>query len=444
MPRESRLTTSRIGRLGILGRLAGGIAGGVVTEGARHLAQGKKPRFEDLLLTPANARRLADRLAEMRGAAMKVGQLLSMDSGSVLPRELSQVLDRLREQARPMPLGQVAQTLRGAWGDGWETRFARFHFTPIAAASIGQVHAAELRDGRRIAVKLQYPGIRRSIDSDVDNVAGLLRLFKLLPEQLEVAPLFDEAKRQLHAEADYRFEAESIGRFARRLAGDDRFGLPEVIDELSGPDVLTMGFLAGRPIESLSDAPAAQRDRVAADLLDLTLREVYDWGLVQTDPNFANYLYDEDSGRVQLLDFGATRTYDPARVADLRGLLGACIDERQEEMVDHATRLGYLADDDLPRYRERMLRLIHTATEPARTAGDYDFADATLAHRMREQIVELRLDREFSRMPPVEILFLHRKLAGLYLMLARLQARIPVQSLVTSYLAGEPPLAATA
>jgi predicted unusual protein kinase regulating ubiquinone biosynthesis (AarF/ABC1/UbiB family) len=417
----------------MIGRLAGGIAGGVVTEGARQLVRGERPNLGDLLLTPANARRLADRLSEMRGAAMKVGQLMSLDSGSVLPVELSQVLDRLREDAHQMPLGQVASALKASWGDGWEASFERFFFTPVAAASIGQVHEARLKDGRRIAVKLQYPGIRRSIDSDVDNVATLLKLFNLVPEEMDIKPFLAEAKAQLHLEADYRHEADAIGRFARRVAGDDRFAVPEVIEELSSVDVLAMDFLDGQPIENLNEAPPEQRNRVAAALLDLALREVYDWGLVQTDPNFANYLYDSKTEQIQLLDFGATRDYSEDHVFHLRNLLGACANSDDEAIERAATGLGYLGENDPPGYRETILKLLWTATEPARHDGEYDFANSSLAQRMSELIVEMRLQQRFSRLPPTDILFLHRKLGGLYLLLTRIKAKLPVRAMVEPF-----------
>lgn len=436
MATERRVTASRIGRLSLLGRLAGGIAGGVVTEGARQIARGQKPNIGDLLLTPANARRLAERLSEMRGAAMKVGQLMSMDSGSVLPVELSQVLDRLREDAHQMPLGQVAEALKAAWGKGWESNFERFFFSPVAAASIGQVHEAVLKDGRRIAVKIQYPGIRRSIDSDVDNVATLLRMFNLVPDGMDVAPFLDEAKQQLHLEADYGYEAQSIERFTHRVGEDSRFTVPAVVEELTTPDVLAMTFLNGQPIEALDTAPAELRNRVAVDLLALALQEVFDWGLVQTDPNFANYLYDPDQGRIQLLDFGATREYADSRRLHLRHLLGACIDEDDAAIETAATHLGYLGDDDNEGYRRAILDLLRTATEPARHDGDYDFANSTLAPRMSDLIFQMRLKQRFTRLPPMDVLFLHRKLAGLYLLLARLKARIPAREIVAPYAGG--------
>jgi predicted unusual protein kinase regulating ubiquinone biosynthesis (AarF/ABC1/UbiB family) len=428
------ISASRLGRLQLLGRLAGGVAGGVVSEGLRQLSRGNRPGFADLLLTPANARRLTDRLSEMRGAAMKVGQLVSMDSGQLLPPELSEVLASLRDSAHRMPLGQVAQVLQRAWGEGWEQRFTRFVFTPLAAASIGQVHEAVLRDGRRLAIKIQYPGIRQSIDSDVDNVAGLLRMFNLVPAQLDVAPLLAEAKRQLHAEADYRQEATALERFARRLDGDARFAVPGVVDALTTPEVLSMTYMDGQPIETLSDRPQAERDGAAGNLLELALREVFDWGLVQTDSNFANYRYHAASRRIQLLDFGATRAYSAGQRADLRALLNACVEAPDSDVAAAAVKVGYLGETDPPAYRSSVIALLRTATEPARAPGSYAFAGSDLADRMSRIVVDMRLRSGFGQLPPAGVLFLHRKLAGLYLLLTRLRTTLPVRTLIAPWL----------
>ena len=434
MASERRITASRLGRLGQLGRLAGGIAGGMVSEGARQLSTGQRPSFGDLLLTPANARRVAERLSEMRGAAMKVGQLLSMDGGQLLPPQLTEVLSRLREDAHQMPLGQVAQVLRQAWGGGWESRFRRFDFTPIASASIGQVHKAELRDGRQLAIKVQYPGIRRSIDSDVDNVATLLRLVNLVPQGVDFKPVLAEAKQQLHAEADYHQEAAALAGFARLLEDDPRFVVPAVIEDLTSSDVLAMAFLDGQPIESVSDAPVAQRNQVAATLLELAMREVFEWGLVQTDPNFANYLYAPHSGQIQLLDFGATREYPAQQRRALHALLLACADGEDGDVARAACAVGYLKEDDAPGYAASIVRLLRTATEPVHDQRPFAFRNTDLAERMSEVVVDMRVRQKFGRLPPTEVLFLHRKLGGLYLLLSRLGATLPVRTLLAPYL----------
>ena len=183
----------RLSRFGQFGQLAGSVAGGMIAEGARRLAKGERPPLRDMLLTPANVGKIADRLSHLRGAAMKLGQMISMDAGDLLPAELSAIMGRLRDNAHHMPPAQLQQVLAQEWGRDWRMRFARFDLQPIAAASIGQVHRALTRDGRELAIKVQYPGVRESIDADVDNVGTLLRMSGTLPRGLEIRPLLSEA-----------------------------------------------------------------------------------------------------------------------------------------------------------------------------------------------------------------------------------------------------------
>jgi predicted unusual protein kinase regulating ubiquinone biosynthesis (AarF/ABC1/UbiB family) len=147
---------------------------------------GEPAHLGSVLFSGPNARRLAARLGRLRGAAMKVGQLVSLQGEDVLPPEFAQALAVLRAQATPMPLQQLRGVLGREFGKGWERRFATFDYEPVAAASIGQVHHATTPDGRDLALKIQYPGVARSITSDIDNVA-VLRLFNLLPLNLDVA-----------------------------------------------------------------------------------------------------------------------------------------------------------------------------------------------------------------------------------------------------------------
>lgn len=242
-------------RLASFGQLAGGVAGGMIAEGARRLADGQRPHLSDLMLTPANALRVTEQLSRLRGAAMKLGQMISMDGGDVLPQELTAILARLRDAAHFMPPAQLHRVLEAAWGSDWRRRFAQFETTPIAAASIGQVHRATLRDGRPLAVKVQYPGVAASIDADVDNVASLLRMSGLLPGGLDIGPLLAHAKRQLREEADYRREADQMRRYRALLADDPAFIVPEPVEDLCRERVLAMDFIPGDPIETLQVAP---------------------------------------------------------------------------------------------------------------------------------------------------------------------------------------------
>ena len=156
---------TRLGRLSRLGALTAGVAGNMAMGGMAQLGRGERPDWRGLLMTPKNVTRIADELSKMRGAAMKIGQLVSMDAGDVLPPELSQIMARLRDNADFMPPSQLKKVLASQWPAGWLKDFSRFDVRPIAAASIGQVHRATLRDGRELAIKVQYPGVARSIDS---------------------------------------------------------------------------------------------------------------------------------------------------------------------------------------------------------------------------------------------------------------------------------------
>lgn len=421
---------SRLSRLVRLGSLASGVAGNMLAEGAKQWAQGRRPKISDLLLTPANARRVAEQLAQLRGAAMKVGQLLSMDAGDLLPPELSEILARLRADARPMPMSQLVAVLETHWGEGWDRHFSRFSFSPMAAASIGQVHAAQDRNGRRLAIKVQYPGVRQSISSDVDNVASLLRFSGLLPKTLNIQPLLDEAKRQLHEEADYRAEAAHLMHFRALLADSPDFLLPEVEESLSNGNILAMSHVDGEPVESLLNAPQGERDRVVGRLFELLFREIFEFRLVQTDPNFANYRYDAAGRRLILLDFGASRAYAPSTVVAYRRLLESAASGNRAGISDAAEAIGYFQADIRDDHRQAVLDIFEIACDPLRHRGAYDFGRSDLAARIRDAGMALGMDRDFWHTPPADALFLHRKVAGLYLLAAKLGGRVDIAGLM--------------
>ena len=430
--KPSAVPDGRWSRLIRLGSLAGGVAGNMLAEGARQFAQGKRPKIQQLLLTPGNARRVADQLAQLRGAAMKVGQLLSMDAGELLPPELAEILSRLRADATPMPMSQVVKALEANWGPGWDRHFERFSFTPMAAASIGQVHFGQRKDGRHIAVKIQYPGIRRSIDSDVDNVASLLRLSGLLPKSLDIKPLLAEAKKQLHDEADYRREGACMIQFASLLTDAGDFVVPEMHADLTTDTILAMTRLDGVALETLSHLPQAERDQIAGQLFRLLFREIFEFRLIQTDPNFANYRYAPESKRLILLDFGATRAYSTAMIDSYRHLMNSAIADDRVGMNTAAEAIGYFQHNIREHQRQAVLDIFALACEPLRHVGAYDFGSSDLATRIRDAGMVLGMDRDFWHTPPADALFLHRKLGGLYLLAAKLKARVKLGDIARS------------
>ncbi|MEM9781788.1 MAG: AarF/ABC1/UbiB kinase family protein [Pseudomonadota bacterium] len=432
--RAQAVPSGRLTRAARLGGVAGRVATGMALGATRDLAAGRRPQLRDLLLTPGNITRFADELARMRGAAMKMGQLLSMDAGDLLPPELTEILARLRADADHMPPRQLRDVLDGEWGRGWLKRFAKFDAHPIAAASIGQVHRGRLPaadgPGRECAIKVQYPGVRRSIDSDVTNVGTLIRMSGLMPPGVALEPLLHEAKRQLHEEADYRHEGQQLSRFGALLDGDPHVTLPVLVPDLTTENVLAMTFVRGRPIEAMASAAQAVRDRIVTVLIDLMLRELFEFGLVQTDPNFANYRYDPDTGRVVLLDFGACRPYAPEHAAIYRRLVLAARDGAPGAIRQAATETGFLSDATAKRHVDALVDMIALAGLPARTVGPYDFGTDRLADQLREAGQGLALDPDFADIPPMEVLYLQRKVAGLYLLASRLGARVDVGALV--------------
>ena len=425
--------TGRAARLWHFGGMASGIAGSVAAGGLRGLAGGKRPDLAQLLLTPANTLRLTDGLSHLRGAVLKLGQMLSMDTGLVLPDQLTAILSRMRDDARHMPPKQLQTVLNGQWGPGWYGRFARFDVRPFAAASIGQVHRAVTRDGVDLAIKVQYPGVRASIDSDVDNVATLMRLPGLMPRGVDLSPLLTEAKRQLHAEADYTAEAQHLARFGALLAGSDMFTLPSLHAPLCTPQVLAMTFVESAPLDSLTDAPQALRDRAAGALIDLVLRELFQFGAMQTDPNLANYRYDPKSGRIVLLDFGAVQAIDPALAADFRAHARVALDGGAEATRDAMLRIGYFGTDTAPHHQDLIQAMFTTAMGPVRQATPFDFGTSDLLERLRDMGLAIGRERELAHVPPAATLFLHRKIGGMYLMATKLRARVALRPMVEAY-----------
>jgi predicted unusual protein kinase regulating ubiquinone biosynthesis (AarF/ABC1/UbiB family) len=415
---------------------AGELAFGAAAEGMRRLARGEAAQFGTALLSAPNAKRLAARLARLRGAAMKIGQLVSLQGEDVLPPEFAQALSVLRSQAVPMPPEQVRRVLGREYGKGWEKRFAHFDWEPIAAASIGQVHRATAANGRDLALKIQYPGVARSIASDVDNVAVLLRLFNLLPLGIDVAGMAAEAKRQLAQEADYEAEGRFLERYAKLVAGEAGLLVPRVHWDLTTPRVMAMDFVEGEPLEALASVSQAKRDAVGTLLERLLFRELFEFRVMQTDPNFANYLYQPDSGRVVLLDFGATMRFPAAFVANYVRITRAVIEGDRDAVAQEAIRIGYAGPDDSPERLEAVTDIVFLVCEPLRHRGRYDFPGSDLPARVRDLGYDLAFKQGLVRAPPPETIFLHRKLVGNFLLLARIGARVDARSLVLEVLPG--------
>ena len=435
--KKSRVPTTRFGRLARLGLTAGELAIGGAAESLRRLAGTNPNDAYNVILTATNAKKLANRLAGMRGAAMKMGQILSMESADFLPREFSDALAILRDSGDTMPLSQIKRVMGREYGKGWQSKFIDFNYEPIAAASIGQVHRVFTEDGRDLALKIQYPGVAKSINSDVDNMAMLMRLIKLLPVEIEITEIVNEAKRQLHQEADYIVEAQYLRDYKKLVEDEPRFVVPGVHDDLTTKRILAMDYVDGVPLESLGEHDVAQelKDSVGALLQHLMFRELLEFRTMQSDPNFANYLYQPETDRVVLLDFGSTVNFEEKFTHRYAQIARAMIDGDDVALRQLAEKMGYINPGNSDEYVGRILNLIRLVSEPVINGGVYDFATSDVFARGREAGLEMFFeDMSEYRVPPPETMFLHRKLVGSFMLCSRIGARVNVQELLAPFL----------
>ncbi len=432
--RYRRVPAGRLSRLSAFSQLAGGIAGGMLAESVRRLASGERPRMSDLLLTPDNAVRVTNQLSKLRGAAMKLGQMISMDAGDVLPAELTAILARLRDSAHFMPAAQLNKVLISQWGPDWRRQFKHFDARPIAAASIGQVHRATLQDGTVLAIKVQYPGIADSIDADVDNVASLLHMSNLLPGTLDIAPLLAEAKKQLNEEADYVREARQMRRYKKLLANDPVFLVPEPYASLSGQRILAMDFIPGQAIEEIEAQPQDLRDKAVSALMDLVLRELFEFGYMQTDPNFANYRWQREGGKIVLLDFGAARAVPAQTVEAYRRLIQAGLGDDSLALRDTLIDTGFVSPITLQRHQVALDGMIGILMAHLGKPGLFDFADRGFVDEVRRYGESIVADSAAWHIPPADTLFVQRKVSGTALLAIRMKAKLPLRDMVAERL----------
>jgi predicted unusual protein kinase regulating ubiquinone biosynthesis (AarF/ABC1/UbiB family) len=426
--------SGRLTRFAKFGLLTTGIVGSMIKNGAVQIASGRRPKLSSLLLTPANARRVVKQLSQMRGAAMKLGQLLSMDSGDIIPPELAAILSALQANASAMPSAQVEEVLIKQWGKAWSKRIKSFDFVPIAAASIGQVHRAVSQDGQAIAIKLQYPGLRKSIDSDVDNVAGLLSFSGLVPSQVDLKSLLKDAKKQLHNETDYLREGNFLKRFHELLKGEPQFCVPQWDEDLSTSDLLAMRFIDSVPMDNISDIPQDQKNQIIAHLFALFMRELFEFRMVQTDPNFANYRYCIQTKQIVLLDFGAVYEYSIATTTQLKKLVKAAINSDESKIQAAAQALGYFDERTAAHHKAQVMQIFNIAFEIQGYEGDYDFAQSDLPSRLNRLAFSLIGDPDFGHIPATSILLLQRKAAGLFLLAVKLGAKVNLNAIVKAAL----------
>ncbi|KAF7312563.1 Atypical/ABC1/ABC1-A protein kinase [Mycena indigotica] len=440
----SKVPASRIGRLFHYGGLAASLGYGAASEFLRRstTSQGDESQQQSLMLTEANVTRLVSKLSQMRGAALKLGQFLSIQDTHVLPAQVDAIFRKVQDSANYMPDWQMEQVMQGDLGS-WQDVFESFDRIPFAAASIGQVHTATLTATAsptglpaRVAVKIQFPNIANSITSDLGYVSMMLTAGKMLPKGLFLDRTMKVMKEELADECNYAREADSIRKFRSHLVDDVRFRVPWVW-EGSTERVLVMEHVDGVSVGDASILSLAQEERneIASRVIELCLMELFSFQLMQTDPNYSNFLWDSRSQRLALIDFGATRAYGKEFMDGWLKLLQAAAAGNREACIEESKRIGYLTGEEneimLHAHTESLILLATPFAPRSVTPQPFAFGPGTawagVTQQIREHIPVMIQNRLTP--PPRETYSLNRKLSGAFLLASRLGATMDTRGI---------------
>lgn len=429
--------TSPLSRLFELGSLAARV--GAATVASRFSALGRSAPVREALRTAdlvKNAQRLVATLGDMKGAAMKVGQMLSLQD-AFLPPEVAVVLRSLQGETPSLPLDMVEEQLAEELGDPLQI-FASFEPEAFAAASIGQVHRAVLRDGRRVAVKIQYPNIDRIVEADLGNLHRVLKSVVALVSNVDFEPIWKELRTRLREELDYLHEAERIRRMTELHAGVPEIVIPRVIEEASTARILTMTYEEGlSPDEACSDAtPQALKDRWGLVLFDFLLRGLLEHRLLHADPNLANFAFRRD-GRVVVYDFGCIKEV-PLRLArGYRGLCRAALAGGIDEIPALLQKMGVHRVDGRPLDLSLVAPWAALVLELLRPAPPYRFGvDDSVATRLFDAARSSLAEAGDVRFPP-DVVFVNRTVSGHFGNLTRLRAEGPWRERLERFVGGK-------
>jgi predicted unusual protein kinase regulating ubiquinone biosynthesis (AarF/ABC1/UbiB family) len=439
-----KIPTSRLARTAKFGGLvAGQSARWAGTQAANRLRSDDQAEKADAKRALALADELVTQLGQMKGAAMKLGQVLSTVDFELVPEgereEFKAKLAALRDDAPQVPFKKMQKVVVDDLGGSIEEHFKTFNNVPVAAASIGQVYRATLHDGRDVAVKVQYPGVAEAVETDLRNAAVLLPLVKRLAPGLDAKAILKELRDRIGEELDYELEAQHHRRVARAFKDHPFIRVPEVVTSMSTRRVLITEFVDGRGFAEVQKLPEDERDRFA----EICFRFFY--GLLRRertaagDPHPGNYLLADD-GRVCFLDFGLVRRMDEDYLEGERALAQAVIAGDAAAVHHGLATLGYLPDPGSfdP---DRVLGQLATAGEWyfnrgfRRLSPEYVRTSMELSGSPASPYFD---DMRRQTIPP-QALLLRRMEGLLFSVLGELRAGADWGTLALEYIAQEPP-----
>lgn len=397
---------------------------------------------------------LVEELGKLKGSVVKIGQMLALYGEHMLPPEIAHALQSLNDDTATLAWHVIEDALTTELGDGIHA--LEIDHSPIGTASLAQVHRAVIKDtGQQVVLKVQYPGVADAIDSDLSLFKQLLKVTNAVPQTKALESWFEEIRDLLYNEVNYIAEAQTTKRFYERLAGDERFVVPEIIDEFTTARVICMSYEAGIPVTSpeLKALPQSRRDGIGQAAIEIMIREIFEWGEMQTDPNFGNYLIrlkeNTTNGKIDqliLLDFGAIRQFDEHLLSVARGLMKAGYHHDIAHM--RAAMTGYDFFTDMSEtVTQDMAQVFLLATEPFSLpatnpdipydcldeAQHYIWAKSHLHARIMKMTSKSMQSREFT-MPPKELMFISRKFIGAYTFLTVLDAHTDAKRLIPPFL----------
>ncbi len=426
--------TTRGGRFFKLAGMTASVAGQYAGQRARRLLRREEDEQARSEHYTRMAGQIADTLGELKGAVMKVGQIASQTQ-DFLPQEFSDALQKLQKEAPPMPFEVIVEQIETELGKPLGEAFDYLQEAPYAAASIGQVHRGRLHSGEDVIVKVQYPGVDESCDSDLRQLRTALRLGGLLKMPKEsVDQLFGEIRERLQEELDYENEARNLRQFGEFHQDDAKVVIPAVIDSHSTRRVLTLELVEG---DHISEVTAEHYDQ--ATLNDIGNRifrtmadQLFRFNAIHGDPHAGNFAFRPD-GTLIMYDFGCVKKLKPAIVESYRKALIAALEEDYEALDRHLIDLGARvqsqpAVDDAyyAMWRDILIK-------PFDTDAPYDFAESEIHKDVAAKTPTVFKYLDYFQ-PPVESLFIDRMIAGHYWMMKRLGVQAAFRPELERYL----------
>ena len=433
----------RLRRTAPLTALSARTAGGGVVEVLRRRLHGERGASVEFHVR--NAERYTDVLSRSKGLLMKVGQIVSfVDISAAVDKTYGEVyqaaLASLQSDAEPMDPVLVAAVIESELGRGPEELFAEFSPTPIAAASIGQVHVARLHDGTEVAVKVQYPGVADAIGDDLANTELLFTFAKIakgmVPQfrNFDVRAMADEISERITEELDYAAELANQVEFAEHYRGHPFIRVPEVFPELCSDRVLTMEMVHGRRWNETADVDQARRDRWGEVAFRFFFGSIARFGMFNADPHPGNYLFHDD-GTVTFLDFGCVKRLSPDAQRCLWDQPSATLANDAERLLRVYVEHGFAPADDPPP-ADKLLAWFRKNFAPLHLPQPFTFTPEFVAELLGQMA---NMDKDVRRHSnvPKEFVFTNRLFVGLYSVLAALRSTGPWRAIFEEDVTGE-------